>query len=447
MLHHAGRFPPQPGHLLQMNILFLIPDQLRADWSGIHPALPLRTPHLDALRARGTTFTNAITPSPLCAPARACLATGRSYGKCGVRNNGDDLPATLPTFYQHLRQHGYHVMGCGKFDLHKASYIWNVDGKNQLATWGFDDGIDNEGKIDAILSGSETPKGPYMAFLEHHGWRERHIADMEMRRQDKYATAPTPLPDWAYCDNWIGDNALELLDRAPAGKPWFLQVNFTGPHNPWDITEKMASWYAGVRFPEPVCAGEAPTAVHQAIRANYAAMIENIDRLIGRLVAEISARGELDETLIVFASDHGEMLGDHDRWGKVVPFQPSLAVPLVLAGPGIPSQARHEAPATLLDLPATLLDYAGADPLPDADSRSLRPVLETGAAERRFVTAALNDWQAIIADGHKLIEYSDGRRLLFDLVRDPHESQNLASAKTATVRHLQALLHPKPPPL
>jgi arylsulfatase A-like enzyme len=119
---------------------------------------------------------------------------------------------------------------------------------------------------------------------------------------------------------------------------------------------------------------------------------------------------------------------------------------LVFAGPGIPEQVRNSAPTTLLDLPATLLEFAGAAPLPDADSQSLHPVLTTGAQGRSQVFAALNDWQAVIADCHKLIEYDDGNQLLFDLVSDPTESHNLATANPNIVSRLHALLHPKHPP-
>ena len=408
-----------------MNLLLLFPDQQRADWLGGTPGLPLRTPNLDDLRRRGTQFTRAICPSPVCAPSRACLATGRDYEHCGVRNNGDDLPTGSTTFYQRLRDRGYHVAGCGKFDLHKASYIWGLDGRNSLAEWGFTDGIDNEGKIDGVISGRNAPRGPYMAFLEQQGLREAHIEDIERRRREKMATFPTPLPAHAYCDNWIGENALTLLRRAPPSQPWFLQVNFTGPHNPWDVTEDMAGWYAGVEFPAPRNETELSRDEHNAVRANYAAMIENIDRWIGRLLAEVRSRGEENETLVVFASDHGEMLGDDGRWGKVVPFQPSLAVPLIFAGPGVGANTIHDGPATLLDLPATFLDFAGAEPLPAAESRSLRPLLEgRNGPVRQHVFSALDDWRAVFDGRFKLIQNFGGTTWLFDLQEDPGETRN-----------------------
>lgn len=430
-----------------MNFLFLFPDQQRADWMGGTPGLPLRTPNLDRLRRRGLQFTNAICPSPLCAPSRACLATGREYADCGVRDNRQDLPLDRPTFYQALRDAGYHVAGCGKFDLHKASYTWGLDGRNLLPEWGFSDGIDNEGKIDAILSGRDAPRGPYMAYLEAQGLRACHIEDIERRRREPMATFPTPLPDAAYCDNWIGRNALNLLRRAPAGKPWFLQVNFTGPHNPWDVTADMASWYRGAEFPPPVGANGVPRQANHAVRANYAAMIENIDRWVGRLLEAVRKRGEEEETLVVFSSDHGEMLGDHGRWGKLVPYHGSLAVPLVIAGPGVTPNRIHTGPATILDLPATFLDLAGAAPLRGGESRSLRPLLESaGERTRDHVFSALNGWRLVFDGRYKLIEGVGADTLLFDLHDDPAETRNRAQELVEDLRRLHSLLnHPTTP--
>jgi arylsulfatase A-like enzyme len=286
-----------------------------------------------------------------------------------------------------------------------------------------------------------------MAFLESRGLREIHIADIEQRRREKTATFPTPLPDSAYCDNWIGENALALMQRFPADKPWFLQVNFTGPHEPWDITETMATWYAGATFPPPVNDSAIPLAKHNAVRANYAAMIENIDRWVGRLLQEVRRRGEEDETIIVFSSDHGDMLGDHGRWGKIVPYHPSLAVPLIVAGPGVQPNRIHDRPSTILDLPATFLDLAGAEPLRDAESQSLRPILEgASAAGRHHVFAALNEWQAVYDGRYKLIENFHGESLLFDLREDPGETRNRASDLVEDARRLHSLFnHPQTP--
>ena len=306
------------------NILFFFPDQQRYDWAGEDPSLPLRTPHLENLRQRGMTFDKTICPSPLCAPCRAIIATGRDFANSPVQNNNQDLPNDYPTVYHLLRNAGYHVAGCGKFDLNKGACItqqpaWGLDGTNHLSNWGFSAGINNEGKIDGVNSGRQVAQGPYLNFLESLGLRQIHIDDFAARKP--LSAFPTPLPDNAYCDNWIGQNGLDLLHAAPTDKPWFLQVNFTGPHNPWDITENMCSTYAPADFTPPANLNGASAARHQAVRRNYAAMIANIDAWLGRYIELLHKRGQLDNTLIVYSSDHGEMLGDHTRWVLYIPWQ------------------------------------------------------------------------------------------------------------------------------
>ncbi len=446
-----ARGPFLLGHK-RPNFLFIFPDQLRYDWVG-NPQIPARTPNLDWIASRGVRFQRAVVPSPLCAPARACLASGKEYDRCGVPSNAYDYPLEQPTFYAMLREAGYHVMGCGKFDLHKATLDWGLDGKRLLREWGFSDGIDNAGKWDAIRSGAETPKDPYMAFLHQRGLAELHVKDFARRRSElgNYTvTEPTPLPEEAYCDNWVANNAIQLLRRAPRNRPWFLQVNFTGPHSPMDITREMERTCRDRTFPLPNGSSQIPPSVHNAIRQNYTAMVENIDRWIGRFIEVVEDRGELENTLIVFSSDHGEMLGDHDRWGKSVPYHPSVSVPLLIAGPGVQPGVRSQALVSVMDLAATFLDYAGVRRPEDMDSRSLRPVLE-GKTEhhRRWVQSGLGSWRMVWDGRYKLITGFDpsskkGERekavgpLLFDLQEDPLENHNLAAADSEIAAQLWA---------
>jgi arylsulfatase len=124
-------------HRRRPNILFFFPDQHRFDWTGLNPDLDVRTPHLASLARRGVAFQRAIVASPLCAPSRACLASGKEYHRARVPNNGYDYPLDQPTFYAMLREAGYHVAGCGKFDLHKKTEDWGLDGKRLLKEWAF----------------------------------------------------------------------------------------------------------------------------------------------------------------------------------------------------------------------------------------------------------------------------------------------------------------------
>jgi len=404
------------------------------------PNIPLRLPNLEKLLARGVKFTHAITPSPLCAPARACLASGLEYERCGVPSNAFNYPLTQTTYYQLLRDSGYHVIGCGKLDLHKKTEGWGLDGRRLVREWGFSDAIDNAGKMDAVRSGVPVPKDPYMKLLHDHGQAEVHVKDMRQRKG--YAgTYPTPLPDSLYCDNFITRNALTLLNAAPADKPWHLAVNFTGPHNPVDITAGMEKTVRDRSYPQPNRNTEFEATHHVAIRQNYSAMCENIDRGIGEILAAVEQRGELGNSIVIFSSDHGEMLGDHNRWGKHVPYQASVGIPMVAAGPGVKARGESNALVSLHDLTATFLDYAGVKKPAAMDSRSLRPLLAGRTkVHRSHLVSSLEGWRMVWDGRHKLIEGYEKEPQLFDLQTDPLENSNLSAQPSKIRSHLKTLL-------
>ncbi|MCS7027053.1 MAG: sulfatase-like hydrolase/transferase [Bryobacteraceae bacterium] len=447
------------------NILFFLSDQHRYDWIGATPALGVKTPALDSLAKMGVRIRKCIVASPLCGPSRACLASGREYARCGVRDNNQDYPLHLPTFYQALRASGYHVVGVGKFDLHKATFDWGVDGRRFLPEWGFSDGIDNAGKTEAILSGEREPRDPYMAFLHRRGLAQTHVEDYRRRQyQNAYLnTEPTPLPEDAYCDNWIAVKGLEFLRAFPTSKPWMLQVNFVGPQLPLDITRRMERTCRGRKFPPPIDAESYTQETHLAIRQNYTAMIENIDRWVGAFLDELKRRGQLENTLVVYSSDHGEMLGDHDRWGQGLPYQPAVNVPLYVFGPGVERNVVSNALVSHIDLAATFLDYAGVPRLASMEGQSLRPLLEGRTSNHReFVRSALGSWSMVFDGRYKLIrgfnpsvrsrlprkgqktssEFSTAfeRPVLFDLKLDANETDNLARKAPSQVHRLSKLL-------
>jgi len=395
----------------QPNLLFFLTDQHRYDWLGSNPGVPVRTPNIDRLATQGIRFDNALCPSPLCAPSRACLASGHAYDQAGVPHNSIDFPVDQTTYYQLLRDTAeYHVMGCGKFDLHKSTPNWGLDGQRCLSEWGFSAGIDNAGKWDAVISGAETPQDPYMQYIHQQDLADSHVTDMRRRRDVGAfrATFPTPLPPEAYCDNWIAKKGLSLLADAPPERPWHLVVNFAGPHDPMDITEDMHGWYRNpdVPFPAPTNPGEDLTPTeHADVRRNYAAMIENIDNWVGEYLAVLDDRNERQETVVVFSSDHGEMLGDHGEWRKRSPYHPSVAIPLVVDDPRQQPRESSDALVSLHDLFATFLDWAGIDPPVDVDSRSLCGLVSgTETTHREYLRTALGEWQAVFDRRYKYIE-------------------------------------------
>lgn len=446
----AQQSPPRP------NFLFLFPDQWRHDWTGFTKGLDVRLPYLERLAARGVRFENAIVASPVCAPSRACLASGKEYDRCGVPSNGYDYPIAQTTYYQRLRDAGYHVLGCGKIDLHKKTQDWGLDGRRLVKEWGFSDAIDSAGKGDAIASTKRNghPMDPFMAHLEKRGLLQAHLDDFAKRSGEGSFgnTNPCPLPDADYGDTWVAENGIRLLREAPEGKPWHLVVNFPGPHNPMDITASMHRTVAGRNYGQPTRNSQRAPDEHVRIRQNYTAMVENIDKQLGRLLAEVERRGETENTIVVFASDHGEMLGDHNRWTKSVPYQPSIGVPMVIAGPGVKADL-SSALVSHIDLAATFLDYARI-PIPgDMDARSLRRLLEGRAtAHRDTVNSGLGPWRMAWDGRYKLIrdfrvaesEVDDAdpttKLLLFDLADDPEETRNLAQKRPGDVERLSALL-------
>jgi arylsulfatase len=444
------------------NILLFFPDEHRFDWTSMNPALPDITPNLRQLAGRGVHFTNALCPSPVCAPSRACLASGREYARCGVANNGHPYPFPQKTFYSLLRDAGYHVLGCGKFDLDKPGFSWGKDGTHPragqaclLETWGFSAGIDNAGKMDGVNAHEKLHRPePYFAFLQSRGLVDAFLKNYRMLDHDY--PGPAVLPDDAYCDNWIGENGLRLLRAVPRGAPWFLQINFNGPHPPMDVTKSMYERWKDSTFPPPHDDQQGKGRNGPAQRRNYAAMIHNIDRWLAVFQEELNRRGERDDTIIVYCSDHGEMLGDRGLSGKSQPFHPSACVPLVVAGPAFRRSVVCEAPTQTLDLTATLLDCAGIAVPQDMDSRSLRPFLEKGGPlPRPYATSSLGNWSLVFDGRYKLIATRPNAKakkaasrpelVLYDLKDDPWETQDLAGKRPETVDKLKPLLPPVGP--
>ena len=398
------------------NILFIFTDQQRPDWLGSHADIPVRTPHLDALAARGVHLTNAVCPSPVCAPTRACITAGNEYDRCGVLGNNTLYPSRQPPYQRRLRDEaGYHVMGCGKFHTGRSGsdgyFDWGLKGDERCEEWGFSSARFNAGKNQAVLLARSAgqPRDRYMAYLQQKGLMQIHIDDYARRFADDVwtATFATTLPDEAYFDNWITRNGLALLEEAPEDQPWYLEVNYQNPHHPWDITERMHALYRNpdVDFPPPEhCDLDTTPTEHAQVRRNYAAMIEHLDECVGQLLAKLSARGELERTLIVFSSDHGEQLGDYGQWQKLTPLQASLGVPFIAAGPGVMAQAANPALVSLIDLHATFLECAGLDVPNDIDSRSLTHLLSGGhQTHRRVVYSDLSAWRLAYDGRYKYI--------------------------------------------
>ena len=400
------------------------------DWDGLHESLdiPLKLPNIHQLASVGTRFTHAYVQAPVCAPSRSCLASGREYDRAGVPTNfANDYNISIPTFYGQLRDAGYHTMTCGKDDLDKATQLGTKTGQGNWtglfhqAALGFSDGLRCSGKGDVIDLKDKEPHEMYGHWLASQNvslangttmsaWRAHYIcmAESWLDGTPSHCTSDM-FPDKFYEDNWVATTALTLLRRKPKGKPWFMQVNFPGPHPPFLVTANQTEAVRGRTFPKAAdnskskretCAdptGEPECA--KVDRCDYASEMENLDRLFGLVVAEVKRQegGSLNNTVICFASDHGEMLGDHGDSGKTMPWQGSASVPLMCTGPGIRKGAVVDVPIATIDVGATFIDYAGATLAPGMTTTSLRPLLEqgqdaAGGAYRAYVSSGLQSY-------------------------------------------------------
>ena len=420
----AERRPP--------NILFFFPDQWRPDWLGCAGTVPVRTPVVDGLAARGVRFTRAYCTAPLCAPSRASLAGGMRPHRLGVHTNEQNFPLDRETCYQHLRETGYRVGACGKTDLHKPTHGNGPDGWTQrMGILGFTETVDQAGKWDAVSHCRPTPHDPYTRYLAEQGLLETHCDDFRQRREAKPKQVgwASPLPREHHTDDFCGRAGVRLLEGFPREAPWFLQVNFPSPHEPMDAPAEVLERWRDVTLPGPVDPDDHMTAEeHQEVRRNYAALCEDVDEWCGRMLEVVAQRGELDHTLVVFASDHGEMLGDHGRWGKSSYYEPAVGVPLIVAGPGVEGAGRgSDALVEIPDLGPLFLEAAGLPVPAEWEARSFGAVLRGESDEHRDVAVSvLPGHRALIGERYKLIVRDGQIPALFDRQHDPLERHNIA---------------------
>ena len=259
-----------------------------------------------------------------------------------------------------------------------------------------------------------------------------------------------------YADTYVGDRGREYLESYDRPEPWFCWISFGGPHEPWDAPEPYASMYSPESMPAPVAAARASTATGQMerptgglddrlgeggqlsaeevaqMRANYAGNVTLIDDAIGRIITTVQERGEWEDTVVVFASDHGEMNGDHGLVYKSNFLNGAVRVPLLVRAPGTTAAATRGAvcpsPVEWLDIGPTLVELAGGEIDYEQFGRSLVPALEDPAATHRGEAISELDGEIMLLDQEwKMALNRDGQAyLLFDVKEDPREVRNLA---------------------
>ena len=433
------------------NILFVMTDQQRWDALGCAQDW-MRTPALDRIAAQGVRFTQCITTTPICVPARVTLATGRYPHNNAVWHNVDyTLPADAPTWMRAIRDLGYRTSLFGKTHLHPHRGDLR-DRAHLLNAYGLDDVNEIGGpRASAHVQSHMT------ALWEHKGLLDAYREDYAERFANKpHVVRPSALPLEDYADVYVGQQAKRYLESYRRDQPWFCWVSFGGPHEPWDAPDPYASLYRPEEMPPPVPRpaedhprpqgwldyhmerhtpnlepgdGASPSDA-AAMRANYAGNVTLIDEQIGQIVRVIEQRGELNNTVIAFTSDHGEMNGDWDLIYKTVFLDGALRVPLILRTPATAAAGGtvSAALAENCDLGPTLVELAGGKLEHRQFAQSLCPALASADAPHR--DDALSEFRGefmLMTRDWKMALNGDGKSyLLFDRHADPRETRNLA---------------------
>lgn len=408
-------------------------DEFRFDAAGFMGNSIARTPNLDRLAAGAVVFDNAYTPSPVCVPSRQCLATGRYPTRAGCVHFGDDIAPGSPTFARWFSEHGYYTVACGK--LHHR-------GPDQMQGW-----------IQRI--GAETAVRWPAAYSERS-----QVGRRKWKGAADVLEAGVGISPLGLHDDLTIHGARDFLRMhfgghyaMPSDVPLLLKVSLQQPHFPLRTEQDLFDYYYDkVPIYENQPASENPlmnigrldesegvTPEHiRRATATYYGMIEQTDQRIGEVLRTLEECGQnIDDWIIVFTADHGEMLGEHGLWEKRKFYEASARIPMFIRGRGV-TPARSDALVNLVDLYPTMAALAGLPAPSDIDGLDIfapdRPD-ETFSqhTEDKFMLRA-GTWKYILLD--------DGSEVLFNLATDPNELINEMAnpAHRETASHLRTQL-------
>lgn len=347
------------------NILLLFTDQQRHDTIGALGNPVIQTPALDSLVREGTSFVSAYTPAPVCVAARCSLILSQWAHQTGCTSN-NQMPQDRTSLMQHLQAAGYQTHGAGKMHFTPDS----------RELWGFD---------ARDYSEECSLRDDFFAFLRAK--RYDHIVDPQgVRSEYYYIPQPSQLPARLHHTTWVTDRSLDFLKGRDTSRPFFLWTSFIKPHPPFEVPVPWNRLYKPTQLPMPYVPPRYEELLTywnrlqnrykwrdrgmdlqllRTMRAAYYACISFVDYNLGRLLSYLRETNELDNTLIIFTTDHGEMLGDYGSYGKRSMFDAAARIPLIVRYPGrFSPERRCRTNASLVDVLPTCLAAAGI-PVPD----------------------------------------------------------------------------------
>lgn len=429
-----------------MNVLWIMADQMRADCAGFmgHPIV--RTPDLDALAARGAVFENTFAQSPICTPSRVCYFTSRYVHAHGAWWNGVPMSRERVLLPEILRQSGYRTGLVGKLHFFPQDRDYGFDHREL-----HEEHLPTElSAYSRFLSDQRPPARGPAACTE---W-SRHAAMVGTCQMDESIEETS----------WVADRTCALL-REQTDQPFFLYASFIRPHSPYNPLPRFAKLYESVAIEAPPFSrGEydrLPARIRVVadsqgwdkltpedfaeMRRNYYALCSQVDENVGRILSCLEEQGLTESTIVVFAADHGDFVGEHGCFGKSHLWDGSLHVPLVICDPRRGGGAlRYRGLVETIDVMPTLLDLLGIA-IPDTvQGESLTHVIdEPERSHRDAVFAGFASYSvhrgvhevleagvdpkivSVRTDRWKYIHYVDEAGELYDLQDDPAERSNL----------------------
>ncbi len=441
------------------NILIITTDQMRADCMGCAGNSVIQTPNLDRLADGGAVFDRAYCTNPVCTPSRAAIFTGRYPHVTGAWNIGVSLNEDEHTFCDHLKPLGYQCVANGKMHF-----------RPQRAPEG--------GNDDAANRDRPRADGTFYGFDEHHITEDNQVGEYltwladvapeylnntrgktDATQGDTWDASGSCLPPEYHQTHWIAERSIETIQAHDSKRPLFMWTSFVDPHHPFNAPARYAQIYADAELPPAIAPDEThegrPEHLRQQgdrgywpgggqehdrdeaslrnARINYYGMITFIDEQIGRILDALDKRGMRENTLIVFTTDHGELLGDHGLMYKGPWLYDSLArVPMLMNGPGIAAGARVRGLMENVDILPTFLDAIGVEIPYGVQGVSQLPAI--GGEQAAVRDSAICSYDAhdrgirlkmFRTDRYKLnIWAGEDYGELFDLEADPGETEN-----------------------
>ena len=440
------------------NVLFVLSDDLNYALSGLgHPEC--QTPNLDEFARSAVSFSRAYCQFPLCGPSRASIMTGQYPSVNGVDGNGGKVRVDRVTLPKHFQNHGYWAGRVGKI-YHMGipiDVVQGTSGGDHAPSWNVAHNITametmTPGKLEDFTDPDAHESYPE----ERKRWKASHESGapytMPRTVRGQYAVVEVADEDAGLLpDTMAADQAIEILQkRAEQDEPFFLAVGFVRPHFPFVSTaSSLASYDASTlsypEMPDDDYDDIPPQAIDgrldlaedavRELRRGYFGAVTFMDQQFGRLMAELDRLDLREDTIVVFVSDHGYMLGEHQMWKKSKLWEEAIHVPLMISVPGIAGNKVCERPVELIDLYPSLSELVGLPPDPGAQGTSLTSFLADPSSERPSKTDALIRVSAGygLRTGRWAYMWYPAKKkdpeayMLFDMQKDPRQFTNLAS--------------------